>query len=161
MQADGGGWETINLTLTAGPLRNCIEAATPGICVCVCVCVCVKEICGVIVCNKCLCHDVKNLFDVCHWCTVCVCVCVCVRGLEELMPLVSKLPVLDLRVWVTGCCPQGGSSTGQASVKPGHHTRTGRTGLLPVLTSTQRVFCTFSIKMMLKRKAITESSFLP
>ena len=43
MQADGGGWETINLTLTAGPLRNCIEAATPGICVCVCVCVCVCE----------------------------------------------------------------------------------------------------------------------
>ena len=34
MQADGGGWETINLTLTAGPLRNCIGAARLGICVC-------------------------------------------------------------------------------------------------------------------------------
>lgn len=89
---------------------------------------------------------------------------VCVRELEELMPLVSKLPVLDLRVWVTGCCPQGGSSAGQASVKLGHHTRTGRTGLLSVLfkqTYTQIDFCTFSIKMMLKRKAVTESSFPP
>lgn len=36
MQADGGGWENINLTLTAGPLRNCTEAARLAIRVCVC-----------------------------------------------------------------------------------------------------------------------------
>lgn len=42
MQADGGGLETINLTLTAEPLRNCIVAARLGICVCVCV-LCVPE----------------------------------------------------------------------------------------------------------------------
>lgn len=68
MQADGGGWETINLTLTAGPLRNCIEAARLGICVCLCVGGREIEICSVIVCNKCLCHGVKYVVDMCHWC---------------------------------------------------------------------------------------------
>lgn len=42
MQADGGGLETINLTLTADSLRNCIVAGRLGICVCVCV-LCVLE----------------------------------------------------------------------------------------------------------------------
>lgn len=41
MQADGGGGlETINLTLTAQPLRNCIKAARVGICVCAHACFC-------------------------------------------------------------------------------------------------------------------------
>lgn len=43
MQADGSGWETINLTLTTGPLRNCTEAASLGICVFVFVCVCERH----------------------------------------------------------------------------------------------------------------------
>lgn len=60
MQADGSGWETINLTLTTGPLRNCIEAASSGICLCVCVCV--KERHEVWLCAKTVCVMVENMY---------------------------------------------------------------------------------------------------
>lgn len=105
MQDDGGGWKTINLTLTAGPLRNCTEAAKLRISV--------HErhggICGVIDWNKCL-----SLCGICVWYASQV-FCVCYRRIWWNL---FRQSVLDWSLWRWVCafCRLGDSTVGRASV---------------------------------------------